>query len=79
MPNDSESWDEYRKLILRELERLDEDLKELSKDNKDSNAKYYQALSKVREEIVALKVKAGVWGILGGVVTTLGAVLLKFV
>ena len=79
MSNDPESWNEYRRLILSELERLDEAVKESHKTDTEALQKLLLDVIKLREEVVALKVKAGVWGILGGVITTIGAILLKFV
>lgn len=79
MSNGSEGWDEYRRLILSELERLDESVKESRKSELEAIQKLLMDITKLREDVVTLKVKAGVWGILGGVITTLGAILLKFV
>tara|TARA_R110002094_G_scaffold104568_1_gene103886 strand:+ start:753 stop:992 length:240 start_codon:yes stop_codon:yes gene_type:complete len=79
MSNDHDGWDEYRRLILSELERLDEAVKDSNKSDAAALNKLLLDVIKLREEVVALKVKAGVWGILGGVITTIGAILLKFV
>lgn len=57
MSNESNGWTEYRKLVLKELEDLNVEAIESRKDN-----------IKIREEIAALKVKAGVWGMMGGAI-----------
>tara|TARA_R110002126_G_scaffold84465_24_gene205300 strand:+ start:2350 stop:2589 length:240 start_codon:yes stop_codon:yes gene_type:complete len=79
MANDHDGWDEYRRLILSELERLDVAVRDSNKSDTESLNKLLLDVIKLREEVVALKVKAGIWGILGGVITTIGAILLKFV
>lgn len=55
-PHES-SWVEYQRLVLSELERHTKDLDALRKE-----------LQIIREEIVMLKVKAGVWGAVAGLV-----------
>lgn len=77
--NEHDSWNEYRRLILSELERLDQSMKHSDQSDTASINKLLLDVIKLREEVVALKVKAGIWGILGGVITTIGAILLKFV
>jgi len=79
MPNNSDGWNEYRRLILSELERLDDSQKESAKIIKEALDQLTVKVNKVREDVVALQVKAGVWGILGGVLTTLGALLMGLV
>ena len=74
-----EGWDEYRRLVLSELERLDKAVKESDKSDAVAISKLLVDVTRLREDVVALKIKAGIWGILGGVITTIGAILLKFV
>lgn len=53
-PND---WKEWSKFVLAELQRLGE-----------QNEKIGQAVSNIRVEISILKVKSGVWGLIGGLI-----------
>ena len=56
-PND---WNEYRALVLHELENL----------NKAVDALEVERIN-VREEIAKLKVKSGIWGMIGGAIPVL--------
>ena len=67
-----EGWGEYRKLILSELERISGDLKDL---NTRLDLFRQDEISKIKIDIAMLKVKAGAWGVLGGVAVTLASVL----
>ena len=69
MPPDNDSWDEWRIYILKELKRQAE-----------QNKQVIHKLDEVKTDIATLKVKAGVWGLIGGmipVVVILGIWLLK--
>ncbi len=50
-------WDEWRKFVLMELKR--------SNKSHESTGQRLEVISK---DIVALKVKAGVWGLVGGLI-----------
>ena len=64
-------WRVYQKLVLAALEDL-------------KNAQHEQATlfnefkTEVVTEIASLKVKAGVWGLVGGILATLPALILLF-
>lgn len=58
-------WSEYRRLVLSELQDLSEQIKELKKSVDAANV-----------NIAMLKVKASMWGALGGLMTALAAVLM---
>ena len=53
----SRTWNQWSQHVLKELERLNETLERLE-----------ALLNKTREDVAVLKVKAGVWGLLGGAV-----------
>lgn len=58
MPNDQPNgWPEYKKLVMAELERINEQLGGMNK-----------RLNRIEVEIGMLKVKAGVWGVAGGLI-----------
>lgn len=74
MPDDlPDSWVQYRKLILSELERISKDLAHLS--DKLDNFKQDE-ISQIKVDIAMLKVKAGVWGVAGGLIVAVGAALI---
>lgn len=70
-PEDREDnpWSEYRRLVLNELERLNQNFEHLQKSVDAANV-----------NIAMLKVKAGAWGAMAGLMTALTAVLIaKFI
>ena len=50
-------WTEWSKFVLKELERLNDCYESLNKN-----------LNKMNVEIAKLKVKSGVWGLVGGAI-----------
>lgn len=52
---DGNGWNEWSRYVLKELERLNHCYESIIKE-----------LVIIKSEISALKVKAGVWGLLGG-------------
>lgn len=65
-PDDSGTWVEYQKLVLKALEDLDESQKELQK-----------SMNSVKVDIAMLQVKSGMWGLVGGILVAVAAALLK--
>lgn len=61
-------WQEYQRLVLYEL-----------KAHTDTLADFGKELTNVKVEIGMLKVKAGLWGLLGGLVPVAIAVVSKMV
>ena len=59
-------WNEWSKHVLKELERLN-----------DCYVKLDNGIQKVREDIVGLKIKSGIWGIIGGAIPVAVLVLMK--
>lgn len=61
-------WTQYQKLVLAELERHSESLDALE-----------DHLSRLEIEIATLKVKAGAWGLMGGLVPVLLALGIELI
>lgn len=59
-----DSWYEYRRLVMAGLRELKEEIKHLD-----------EKLDKVSNDVLMLKVKAGVWG---GVVGAMGAAFVSY-
>lgn len=59
-------WQEYQRLVLHELTSLRKDLSDLESGQND-----------VKVELGMLKVKSGLWGLLGGFVPVAIAILMK--
>ncbi len=65
-------WGQYRKLILSELQRISQDLKDLgSRLDTFRDAE----LSQIKIDVAMLKVKAGVWGGMSGLLVAIAAIL----
>lgn len=61
-------WQEYQRLVLYEL-----------KAHTDTLAEFGAELTTIKVEIGMLKVKAGLWGLLGGLIPVAIAVVSKMV
>ncbi len=61
-------WGEWSKYVLKELERLNSCYDGINTQ-----------LGRVREEIATLKVKASIWGALGGCLPILIILAIKFI
>ena len=57
-------WMEYQKLVLHELKQLNDSMTQNSKDHVT-----------MREDIAKLKVKSGVWGLIGGAIPSSIAII----
>lgn len=57
MPPDTDGWSGYERLVMRSLDDLKSDVKILRDDS-----------SKMKADLAALQVKAGVWGGLAGLI-----------
>ena len=60
-------WNTWSKHVLKELERLNDCYVELNK-----------GIQSVREDIVGLKIKSGMWGLVAGAIPVLVLILIKY-
>ena len=67
-PNVVESWQEYRRLVLNELERLDEAIKNLDKKLDERDKAQDVKVSAINLELLTLKIKASVYGAIAGAI-----------
>ena len=85
---DNNGWREYQKLVLSELRRLDSNVEKLGdrvdravkheRNNRQMAEQATQAeLSRIALEVHGLKIKAGVWGLAGGLIPVVTALVLK--
>lgn len=63
-----DSWEQWGKHVLSELDRLSDDVAKASDYSQRDHAMVRMDLAKVREEIAGLKVKAGIWGAISGLI-----------
>ncbi len=86
--NESNGWREYQKLVLSELRRLDENVEKMNdrieralkheRNNRrmiDNGTK--EDIRTLQLEVHGLKIKAGIWGLIGGLLPVLTALLLQ--
>ena len=69
-------WHEYKQLVLRELERLTQEIRHERNNYKQGMSGVYERLIEVEKEIATLKVRCGIWGLMGGLIPALTALML---
>ena len=61
-------WTPDKRYVEESLVRIERDLKILSEHIDRKHGQLHSKIGEIREEVVALKVKSGVWGLMGGLV-----------
>ena len=61
-----QSWQEYRRLVLAELERLDKAIQTLDAKLDKRDIENAEKLAKINIDLLTLKIKASVYGALAG-------------
>lgn len=70
-------WTQYQKLVLAELERNAEGIKELN-EKKDERLREMNAqFGEIKIQIAMLKVKAGIWGLMAGMIPVIIALAIQ--
>jgi|TARA_S200002703_G_scaffold113761_1_gene99255 hypothetical protein len=69
-------WHEYKQLVLRELERLTQEIRHERNNYKQGMSGVYERLIEVEKEIATLKVRCGIWGLMGGLIPAMTALML---
>ena len=62
--NKKNGWEENRKWIKKELDRHGDTLEKIA-----------DKIGEIKEDIAGLKVKAGIWGVIGGSIPVIIAIL----
>ena len=57
-------WNEYQKLVLTELERLDDRANNMERE-----------LNRIKVDLAMLNLKSGIWGFAAGALPAIGALL----
>jgi len=68
-------WHEYKQLVLRELERLTQEIRHERNNYKQGMSGVYERLIEVEKEIATLKVRCGIWGLMGGLIPAMTALM----
>jgi hypothetical protein len=86
--NESSDWSTYQRLVLSELKRLDGSLTRMN-DQTAATIKHERRnrqqvemgimteIAQLRTDIQSLKVKAGIWGAVAGMIPVISVLLLK--
>ena len=85
---ESSDWSTYQRLVLSELKRLDASLTKMN-DQTAASIKHERSnrqqvemgimtdLAQLRTDIQSLKIKAGIWGAIAGMIPVVSVLLLK--
>lgn len=75
--SDGNGWDEYRKLVMTEIQRLADEIRQERADARESQRRFVSQLTGVERELAVLKVKCGIWGLMGGLIPAVSALVMS--
>jgi hypothetical protein len=70
-------WGEYRKLVMTEIERLTSEIRHERNNGKQVQQLMWEHMLRIEKEVASLKVKCGVWGLVGGLIPVVTALLMQ--
>jgi len=76
-PREGNGWEEHKKMVLHELERHDDALKDVHEELRAFRNEQADAISDLKVEVGKLSVKASVWGGLAGVITAIAIIMIR--
>jgi hypothetical protein len=77
MGDGGNGWDEYRKLVMREIERLTSEIRHSRHNHEQGLQGLYERLIETEKHVATLQVKCGIFGLLGGLIPALTALILN--
>jgi len=69
-------WDEYRKLVMTEIERLTREIRHERNNQKQVQQHLWDQMLRIEKEIATLKVKCGIWGLMGGLIPVMTSIVM---
>jgi hypothetical protein len=69
-------WDEYRRLVMDSLDRLAREIRHERSEAKTAQNRLLDRLSEQDKELAMLKVRCGIWGLMGGLIPSMTALAL---
>ena len=63
-----DGWQEWSKYVLKELARLNDAYEAFPKAIQKLTEKVNDEITELKTEIAMLKVKSGIWGLIGGII-----------
>jgi len=73
---DNGHWDEYRRLVLTEIKRLTDEIRHERANARQVAHAHLASISAIEREIAILKVKCGMWGLTGGLIPAVTALIM---
>lgn len=70
-------WNEYKRLVMSSIDRLTQEIRHERQNYKQGMSDVYGRLIEVEKEIATLKVRCGIWGLMGGLIPALTALMLS--
>jgi len=70
-------WGEYRKLVMTEIDRLAREIRHERNNAKQVQQHLWDQMLRVEKEVATLKVRCGVWGMVGGLIPVVTALLMS--
>jgi len=70
-------WGEYKKLVMTEIDRLAREIRHERNNGKQVQQHLWDQMLRIEKEIATLKVKCGVWGMIGGLIPVVTALLMN--
>ena len=75
--DDTNGWNEYKRLVMSSIDRLTEEVRHERNNYKQGIAGVYERLIDVEKEIATLKVRRGIWGMMGGLIPVVTSILVS--
>ena len=77
MAGEGNGFDEYRKLIMRELDRLTQEIRHSRNNHKQGLSLLHERLIETEKHVATLQVKCGIFGLLGGLIPAVAALVVS--
>lgn len=71
----SDGWDEWKNHVLASINEIKQEAKAHRITTEHQNRDLARELSKIRVEIASLKIKAGAWGAMAGILPAIGVLI----
>lgn len=70
-------WDEYRKLVMTEITRLTSEIRNERNNARTVQQHMFDRMTEMEKELAMLKVRCGIWGLMGGLIPAVSALVIS--
>lgn len=70
-------WDEYRKLVMTEITRLTSEIRHERNNARTVQQYMFDRMTEMEKELAMLKVRCGIWGLMGGLIPAVSALVIS--